>query len=62
MDLHDAFRLLAETAEINIVVADTVQGRISLRVRQVGWREVLETISNSKHLTLSQQDGIYFVQ
>lgn len=61
-DLHDAFRLLAESAGINLVVADSVQGRISLRVQQVTWREVLETIAKTKHLRLSQQGDIYFIQ
>lgn len=61
-DLHDAFRLLAETAKINIVVADSVAGRVSLRVRQVSWLQILNTLVNMKKLTLSEKNGIYYVQ
>ena len=61
-DLHDALRLLAESADINIVVADTVSGRITLRVLQASWKEILQTIANMKHLTLRQEDNIYYVR
>jgi type II secretory pathway component GspD/PulD (secretin) len=61
-DLHDAFRLLAETADINIVVADSVSGRLTLRVRQASWREVLQTIVNMKELELSEEGGIYYLR
>jgi hypothetical protein len=61
-DLHDVFRLLAETAGINIVVADSVAGRVSLRLRQVAWRQILDTIVNMKKLELREQNGIYYVQ
>lgn len=61
-DLHDVFRLLAETAGINIVVADSVKGRVSVRLRQVAWPQILETIVNMKKLELREQSGIYYVQ
>ncbi len=61
-DLHDAFRLVAHAANIDIVVADSVVGRVSMRVRQVTWRQLLDTLVNLKKLTLSEQDGIYYVQ
>src|SRR5262245_56900243 len=36
-DLHDVYRLLADVGNVNIVVADTVQGKVTMRLKRVAW-------------------------
>lgn len=43
-DLHAVFRLLAEVGNINIVVSDKIKGSITLKVKQVPWDQLLDTI------------------
>jgi type IV pilus assembly protein PilQ len=43
-DIHDVLRILAEKGRLNIVVSDEVQGKVTLKLRNVPWRQVLETV------------------
>lgn len=49
-DIHDVLRLLAEKGGINVVVADEVQGKVTLRLRDVPWRQALDTVLASRGL------------
>lgn len=43
-DIHDVLRILAEKGGLNVVVSDEVQGKVTLRLRNVPWRQVLDTV------------------
>jgi type IV pilus assembly protein PilQ len=49
-DIHDVLRMLAEVGRLNVVVADEVQGKVTLRLRDVPWRQVLDTVLASNEL------------
>lgn len=49
-DVHDVLRMLADVGHLNLVVAEGVQGKVTLRLRNVPWREVLETVLASQGL------------
>ena len=36
-DIHDVMRLLADVGNVNIVVSDTVQGKVTLKLKRVAW-------------------------
>lgn len=49
-DLHDVLRMLAEQGHLNLVVDDEVQGTVTLRLRNVPWKQALETVLSSHGL------------
>ncbi|WP_224240542.1 secretin and TonB N-terminal domain-containing protein [Hyalangium gracile] len=49
-DIHDVLRMLAEYGRLNVVVSDEVQGKVTLRLRNVPWREALDTVLASHGL------------
>jgi type II secretory pathway component HofQ len=49
-DVHSVLRLLAEVGRVNLVVADEVQGTVTLRLRDVPWTQALEVVLASRGL------------
>ncbi|MBN1206484.1 MAG: secretin and TonB N-terminal domain-containing protein [Myxococcaceae bacterium] len=49
-DLHDVLRMLAEVGRLNVVVSDEVQGKVTLKLRDVPWRQALDTVLASNKL------------
>jgi type II secretory pathway component HofQ len=43
-DLHDVLRMLAEVGRLNMVVSEEVKGRVTLKLRDVPWRQALDTV------------------
>jgi type IV pilus assembly protein PilQ len=60
-DLTDVLRLLADVGKVNLVVRDDVIGRVTLRLKQVPWDQVLCTVAAAHKLTITVQDGILLV-
>jgi type IV pilus assembly protein PilQ len=60
-DVHDVMRLLADVGNINIVVADTVQAKVTLRLKRVAWDQVACTIASLYHLRVTVKDNIVLV-
>src|SRR5206468_4454773 len=50
IDIHNLLRIIAEVSKKNIVVADDVQGKVTIRLRNVPWDQALELILRSKGL------------
>src|SRR5262249_11651557 len=44
MDLTDFFRLMGQIANVNIVLHPSVQGQLTLTVRDAPWRQVLDVV------------------
>lgn len=50
IDIHNLLRIIAEVSKKNIVVADDVGGRVTIRLRNVPWDQALDLILRSKGL------------
>ena len=54
-------QLLAETSGKNIVVSDTVQGNVTLRLRNVPWDQALDIVMTTKGLDMRQNGNVIMV-
>ena len=54
-------QLLAETSGQNIVVSDTVQGNVTLRLQNVPWDQALDIVLRTKGLDKRQEGNVIFV-
>lgn len=50
IDIHNLLRIIAEVSKKNIVVADDVTGKITVRLRNVPWDQALDLVLRSKSL------------
>ncbi len=57
-DLHDVLRMLADLGRVNLVVAEGVQGKVTLRLRNVPWNEVLATVLASHGLGTERRGNV----
>jgi len=61
-DIHDVFRLLADVGNINIVVPDTVQGKVTLRLKRVAWDLAACTIAAVHKLDVTVNGNVVLVK
>ncbi len=57
-DLHDVLRLLADQGHVNLVLAEGVQGKVTLRLRNVPWSEALATVLTSHGLGTERSGSV----
>lgn len=50
IDIHNLLRIIAEVSKKNMVVADDVGGRVTIRLRNVPWDQALDLILRTKGL------------
>jgi type IV pilus assembly protein PilQ len=60
-DIHDVMRLLADVGRVNIVVGDSVQGKVTLRLKRVPWDQVACTIAAVHKLMISVDGNVVLV-
>jgi type IV pilus assembly protein PilQ len=60
-DIHDVMRLLADVGNINIVVADSVQGKVTLKLKRVAWDLAACTIGAVHKLSITRNENIVLV-
>lgn len=58
MDLRDIFKLIAEEAGINLVIADDVKGKMSLKLKNVPWDQAIVMIMKAKKLGYTRSGSI----
>jgi type IV pilus assembly protein PilQ len=61
-DIHDVYRLLADVGNVNIVVPDSVNGRVTLRLKRVPWDQVACTVASVHKLSLTAQGNVVLVR
>ena len=61
IETRAVLQLLAETSGRNIVVSDTVQGNVTLRLRNVPWDQALDIIMTSKGLAMRENGNVIIV-
>lgn len=58
IDLHNLLRIIAEISKKNIVVADDVTGKVTVRLRNVPWDQALDLVLRSKGLGMEEMGNI----
>lgn len=58
IDIHNLLRVIAEVSKKNVVVADDVTGKVTIRLRNVPWDQALELILRSKGLGKEEMGNI----
>ena len=61
IDVRAVLQLLADTSGQNIVVSDSVKGRVTLRLQNVPWDQALDLVLKTKGLDLRQKDNVIIV-
>jgi len=61
IETRAVLQLLAETSGKNIVVSDTVQGNVTLRLRNVPWGQALDIVMTTKGLAMRQNGNVIIV-
>ncbi len=60
-DIHDVMRLLADAGNVNIVVPDSVQAKVTLKLKRVPWDQVMCTIAAVHKLTVTVNGNVVLV-
>jgi type II secretory pathway component HofQ len=61
-DIHDVYRLLSDVGRVNVVIADTVKGKVTLRLKRVAWQQIACTIASVHRLQIVVDDGVLLVR
>ncbi len=61
IETRAVLQLLAETSGQNIVVSDTVQGNVTLRLQNVPWDQALDIVLRTKGLDKRHEGNVIFV-
>jgi len=61
-DIHDVMRLLADVGNVNIVVADTVTGKVTLKLKHVAWDLAACTIARVHKLEMRIEENVVLVR
>ncbi len=57
-DVTNVFRIIAEVSNLNIITADDVKGKVSLRLVNVPWDQALEIVLRSKSYGATQEGNV----
>jgi len=61
IEVRAVLQLLADFTGLNMVVSDTVTGRITLRLRNVPWDQAMDIILKTKGLSMRRTDNVILV-
>ena len=61
LDVRVALQLLADYSGQNIIVSDSVQGTVALRLKDVPWDQALDLVLDSKGLGMVQKNNVIWV-
>lgn len=61
-DIHEVLRFIADSAHTNLVVPDTVQGRVTLVLKRVPWDQVLCTIAKLHKLSVERDGNVVMLK
>ncbi|MGB0514472.1 MAG: type IV pilus secretin PilQ, partial [Wenzhouxiangellaceae bacterium] len=61
IETRAVLQLLAETSGKNIVVSDTVQGNVTLRLRNVPWDQALDIVLETRNLDMRESGNVRWV-
>ncbi len=58
MPVRDALRFISEEAGVNMIIADNIQGNVSLKLREVPWDQAFIVIMKTKDLGYVRQGNV----
>ena len=61
IEVRAVLQLLADFTNKNIVVSDTVQGNITVRLKDVPWDQALDIVLESKNLSMRENGNVIWV-
>lgn len=61
INIRSVLQLLADFTGMNMVISDTVQGNISLRLNQVPWDQALDIIVTTHHLERHKAGNVMYI-
>lgn len=61
IEVRSVLQLLADFTDLNIVVSDTVQGKLTLRLKNVPWDQALDIILQTKALGKRQAGNVIMI-
>jgi len=61
IEVRPLLQLLADTSGQNIVVSDSVKGRVTLRLQNVPWDQALDIVLRTKGLDMRRKDNVILV-
>jgi len=61
IEVRSVLQLLADFTDLNIVVSDTVQGKLTLRLKNTPWDQALDIILQSKALDKRQAGNVIMI-
>ncbi len=61
IEVRAVLQLLADMSGLNIVVSDTVQGNVTLRLQNVPWDQALDIVMQTKGLDMRRNDNVVIV-
>ena len=61
IEVRAVLQLLADFTGLNMVVSDTVAGRITLRLKNVPWDQAMDIILKTKGLSMRRNDNVILV-
>ena len=57
--IHDLLRIIADTGHISVVVPDTIEAKVTVRLKRVPWDQALDVILASHGLWYRREGNIY---
>ncbi|MBN2704867.1 MAG: type IV pilus secretin PilQ [Deltaproteobacteria bacterium] len=57
-DIQNVFRFLAEINHLNVVMGDDVSGTVTLRLKDVPWRQVMNIVLKTRQLGMEQDHNV----
>jgi len=61
IEVRAVLQLLADFTELNLVTSDTVQGNLTLRLKNVPWDQALDIILKTKGLAMRQNGNVMLI-
>lgn len=61
MDIRGVLQVIADFTNLNIMASDSVQGNLSLRLKDVPWDQALNLVLESKNLTQVKEGNVIWI-
>ncbi len=61
IDVRAALQIIADFSGLNLVTSETVQGSLTLRLRNLPWDQALDVMLKSKGLTMRRVDSVIMI-
>ena len=61
MDIRGILQVIADFTNLNIMASDSVQGNMSIRLKDVPWDQALNLVLESKNLTQVKEGNVVWI-